>query len=172
MSLESLKARLEQLLASAGDSRVYADGLYQAMLDTKVAVAQLREAIGTTTRELDGERVRLADAERRGTLAAGIGDQETSALAEIWIVKHRERVQLLERKLEVQRDELAMADRQLAEFSQEYRQARAGIRPGAPPPASDDAEGARVDVELDRHARETLVRDQLAALKKQLGRHD
>ncbi|MEK6688049.1 MAG: hypothetical protein AABZ01_06255, partial [Gemmatimonadota bacterium] len=101
-----------------------------------------REAIGTTTRELDGERVRLADAERRGTLAAGIGDQETSALAEIWIVKHRERVQLLERKLEVQRDELAMA------------------------------EGARVDVELDRHARETLVRDQLAALKKQLGRHD
>jgi hypothetical protein len=172
MSLEDFKARLERLLATAGDSRGFADGLYQAMLDTKVAISQVSEALGRTTRELDGERVRLVDAERRGTLANGIGDQETVDLAQIWIAKHQARVELLERKLAVQQDELAMAERQLEEFNQEYRKARAGIRPGATPPPSDDPEGAQADIALDRHARETLVRDQLAALKKKLGKQD
>lgn len=171
MAFEDLKARLDQLLASA-DTRGYTDGLYQALLDTKVAVGQIREAMGATGRELEAERVRLADADRRGSMAAGIGDQETADLAQIWAGKHRERVALLERKLEVQRDELALAERQLEEFTAQYRQAKAGIAPGPSVGGPVDAESARVQVELDRQARENLVRDQLAELKRKLGRQD
>ena len=101
------------------------------MVETKSAIAGIKDALAATARELAVEQQHLADAERRGKLAAEIQDTETAELAEIWTTKHRERVALLERKHAVQQDELAYAERQLEEMSNQYRQAKSGVSPGA-----------------------------------------
>src|SRR5258705_14002382 len=85
----------------------------EAVVDAKVAVAEVKEAIARTEREVGAERQRLADAERRGRLAGEIQDQETVAVADRFAAKHRERLGVLERKLATQREELALAHRAL-----------------------------------------------------------
>jgi hypothetical protein len=69
----------------------------EAVVDAKVAVAEIEEAVDRTERELAAERQRLADAERRGRLAGEIQDQETVQVAERFVAKHRERAGVLER---------------------------------------------------------------------------
>src|SRR3989442_13229659 len=81
----------------------------EAVVDAKVAVAEIREAISRTERELAVERQRLADAERRGRLAGEIQDQETVVVAGRVSAKNRERVGGVERKLATQREEGAFA---------------------------------------------------------------
>ncbi len=178
MALDDLRARLDQLLGDlqrAGDARTAASGLFEAMVETKTAIAGLRDALVTTGRELAVEQQHLADAERRGRLAAEIEDTETAELAGMWTAKHRERVTLLERKQAVQQDELAYAERQLEEMSNQYRQAKSGVVPGAvsggfAPPLDPalEREGGR----LDREAQAARVQQQLADLKRKLGRQD
>jgi hypothetical protein len=175
MALEDLRARLDQMLADLArvtGSREATAGLYEAMVETRAAIAGVRDAIVATERELTVERTRLVDAERRGTLAEGIGDAETADLARIWSDKHRERVALLERKRAVQGEELAYAERQLEELTEAWRQAKLGVPPGAPQPelGVPDPELDRLDRQRARQAREAMVQEQLAALKKKLGR--
>src|SRR5205809_7155118 len=88
----------------------------EAVVDAKVAVAEVQEAVARTEREVGLERQRLADAERRGRLAAEIQDQETVAVAGRFAAKHRERVGVLERKLAALKDELALYERELADM--------------------------------------------------------
>jgi hypothetical protein len=174
MAFEELRARLEQLLSERGRSagaRASAQRLYEALVETKAAIGAMADALAATGRELEAERQRLADAERRGCLAEQIGDQETVDLARIWSGKHRERVELLERKLQVHTDELRLAERQLEELTEAYRSARMGTGPaGGPPPPSPDTELDRAALELERQAREAKVQEQLAELKKKLGK--
>jgi hypothetical protein len=180
MALDGLRARLDQLLAELSrgtDARDSATGLYQAMVEVKTAISVQRDALRVTERELMAERERLTDAERRGALAAQIGDAETAELAGIWTGKHRQRVEILERKKVVQQDELAYAERQLEEIGEAYRQARLGVPPaggtGSPvQPPEPDAETDRMGRELDRQAQQALVQEQLRHLKKKLGRQD
>jgi hypothetical protein len=140
----------------------------------------MQSALVSTERELAIERRQLADAERRGRLAADVPDTETVALAERYAARHRERVGVLERKLVVQREELVLAEREVAEMMAEYR----GARPGAP---FESVEAAWRDVqaaggerpgtdleddgpaETDRRLKEA-VEAQLAFLKKKLGK--
>jgi hypothetical protein len=176
---ESLRARLEKLLRdhSRPDSRARAASLREALVEAKVGLASMRDALAATQRELATEREQLLAAERRGRLAAEISDLETVALAERYTDRHRERVAVLERKLVVQQDELAWAEREVAEIMTQYRTARSGgssgsveaawrdleaagaERPGAEP---DDAFPSAVDQKL----KEQAVEAQLAYLKK------
>lgn len=179
MALDGLRARLDQMLADLSrttDARATAAGLFDALVEIKAAIAGLEDALAVTERELAGERKHLEDSERRGTLAEQIKDQETVELARIWTSKHRERVELLERKRAVQLDELAYAERQQAEMTEAYRSAKLGVPPtGQTPPAgtlSPDADTERAGRELDYQARQALVQEQLAHLKKKLGRQD
>jgi hypothetical protein len=180
---ESLKARLERLFRehTRSDPRAQAALLREAILEAKVGVGTMRSALVSTERELAGERRQLADAERRGKLAAELPDSETAALAERFAVRHRERVAVLERKLEVQRDELALAEREVQEMVSQYRSAR----PGAPFESIDAAwrdleaaggerPGLGLDenpakAEADRKLKEA-VEAQLALLKRKLGK--
>ena len=178
MALDGLRARLDQLLAELShgtEARASAMGLYEAMVEAKTAISVQRDALATTEKELVAEQGRLADAERRGALAAQINDTETVELAGIWAGKHRERVEILARKKAVQLEELAYTERQLEEIGEAYRQARRGVSPaggaGAPVPPLD-AEAERIGRELDRTAQQALVQEQLAHLKKKLGRQD
>jgi hypothetical protein len=179
---ESLKARLDRLLRehTRPDPKARAAALREALLEAKVGVATMQSALISTERELAIQRRQLADAERRGRLAADVPDTETVALAERYAARHRERVGVLERKLVVQRDELVLIEREVAEMMAEYR----GARPGAPfesveaawrdlEAAGGERPGTGLDddgrAETDRKLKEA-VEAQLAFLKKKLGK--
>ena len=112
--------------------------LHEALVESKAAVNSLRDGLAVTSRELALERKQLEDAERRGQLAAAIPDHETVEIATRFAARHRERVGVLERKLAVQQDELALAERLLAELMSEAR----GAPPAQEPPVQPgDAAG-------------------------------
>jgi hypothetical protein len=166
--LESLRARLERFLAEhtpPADPRERAQMLHAALLDAKVGLGAMRDALAASERELARERQHLDDAERRGRLAAGISDAETVEVAERFAARHRERVEVLERKVAVQRDELAIAEREYETMRGEVQAARgsAGSPPPAPEPDEDLLRG-----QMDRAAREAAADRQLEFLKKKV----
>jgi len=152
----------------------------EAVVDAKVAVAEVQEAIARTEREVGAERQRLADAERRGRLAGEIQDQETVAVADRFAAKHRERLGVLERKLATQREELALAQRELDEMQTQLKAAdqasgarsteqawrdleeAGGTRPGM------DLSDELLKSDMDRAAREAAASRQLEELKKKM----
>ncbi len=166
--LDGLRARLEKLLADhtpPGDPRARATVLHAALLEAKVGVGGMRDALAATEAALSAERRQLDDSLRRGQLAAAIPDPETVAIAERFTQRHRERVDVLERKVALQREELTLAERDLEQLGVEYRSARQGPEPGRTPAA----EAAWRDLEAAGGVRpETDVADDL--LKDQLKR--
>ncbi len=174
---ESLRTRLDRLFAEQGgrpDARAYAAGLREAVVEAKAAVGAMRDALAASQRELESERKRLADAERRGRLAAELPDPETVAVAERFAVRHRERIAVLERKLTVQADEIAMAEREVTEMTAQLREAQQGRVPDVTPrlehdPAAD-GESDLMAARAQRALHEAAVEAQLAHLKKKLGR--
>lgn len=181
--LEGFKARLDRLFRERGggtaDPRAVAAALREALVEGRAALASLGEALAASERELAAEQKQLADAERRGRLAAAVPDPETVAVAERFAARHRERITLLERKLVVQRDELAMARREVEEMAGQLRSGTASadsIRAawreleaaGASAPTDDD----RLAHEADRRRRDQAVEAQLEYLKRKLGKKD
>lgn len=141
----------------------------EAVIEAKIGVQAMREALARTEAEAVGERRQLADAERRGRLAEEIGDVETATIARRFTARHAERLAVLERKLAVQSDELALAERELAEMTAQLK----GSEHAAPPPASAAArelEDELLQSELDRVERQIDVDAQLEELKKRMGR--
>lgn len=185
---ERLRDALRAALDAAtppGDLRDLARQMREAMVDAKVAVEEMRGALGRTDAELTAERQRLADAERRGRLAAEIQDQETVQVAERFAAKHRERAGVLERKLAAQREELALAERDLVDMQGQLKSADRGAPAGGDGASSTEqawrdlqaAGGARPEVDLqnellkadiDRAARERTADEQLDLLKKKI----
>jgi len=106
---ERLRDALRAALDAAtppGDLRDLARQMREAVVEAKLAVGETREAVARCERDLTQERQRLADAERRGRLAGEIQDRETVEVAQRFAAKHRERVEVLEKKLAALRDEL------------------------------------------------------------------
>jgi hypothetical protein len=169
-----------------GNLRDLARQMREAVVDAKVAVQEMRAALARTELELTAENQRLADAERRGRLAAEIQDQETVQVAERFTARHRERVGVLERKLAAQREELALAERDLGEMQSQLKAADRDGPAGAGESSAERAwrdiqaaGGTRPDVDLqnellkhdiDRVAREQAADEQLDLLKKKLGK--
>lgn len=183
MAFEDLRRRLEQLLADASrtaDPRGSAGGMHDAMVETRVALDGARAGIERTTRELEGERRQLADAERRGQLARDAGDLETVEVASRFIARHTERIGVLERRLAVQHEELALLERDYAELSATYTRMRRGIPPTPQPRVTDEdlgLEGGPTDAEFEtlrrqasREELDAAVQAQLAALKAKMGK--
>jgi len=152
----------------------------EAVVDAKVAVAEIQEAVVRTEREIALERQRLADAERRGRLAGEIQDAETVAVAGRFAAKHRERLGVLERKLANQREELGLAQRELDDMQAQLKTAERDrpameARRSAQEAGDGGAGGAGVDLqdellksEMDRAAREAAAARQLEELKKKM----
>jgi hypothetical protein len=184
---ESLRDRLDALLRSGGpaEGRAATSALESALVEARAALMGLREAREVTTAALEAERRALADAERRGGLAAGAGDAETVRVAQEFAGRHRERAGVLERKLAVQADEVAMAEREVAELTAMWRGAQVGTgragtsldaawraleSAGMPGRVGPDAEAERLRQDVDRAAREAAVEAQLAELKRRMGK--
>lgn len=183
---ENLKARLDRLFTDpSGDARAHAAGLREALIEARVAVTTMREAIAATERELATERSALEAAERRGRLAAEIPDPETVEVAERFAARHRERALVLTRRLEVQREELRLAERDVEEMGAQFRTARQGLgrhgdsvdaawrdlaAAGGATPGDPGLEEEMLRRDADRMANEAAVDAQLAALKRKLGK--
>lgn len=182
---DALRAALEAA-TPPGDLRDLTRQMREAVIDAKVAVQEIREAVTRTEERLAAERQALADAERRSRLAAEIQDQETTEVAQRFAAKHRERVGVLEHKLAAQREEQALAERDFGEMQLQLAaaerqrpaaaasssteaawrdlQAAGGSRPGV------DLEGELLKSDLDRTAREAAAQRQLDDLKKKFGK--
>jgi hypothetical protein len=151
----------------------------------KVAVSSLRDGLAAAERSLSVERGQLADAERRGALAAGIPDEETMRVAEQFANRHRERIGVLEAKVSAQRAELELGERDLAQLTAEWRAAKVGTgtgRTAAQEAAWRDIEsagGVRPETDVDgeilkqqitQAQMDAAVAAQLEHLKRKMGR--
>jgi hypothetical protein len=175
MGLDELRARLDSLLAGHGasaDRRARASGLHAAMIEFKTALAENRQALGVTERELQSERQQLDDAIRRGGLAEGIGDGETTRIAGEYAERHRERAAILERKLAVIRDEIAYLEREYETLKSQFQAARqaGGLSGAAPMPDLGEGDFDALKAKADRAAAEEAVQAQLELLKKKLNK--
>lgn len=167
-----------------GNLRDLARQMREAVVEAKLAAQETGQAVSRTQGELAVERQRLADAERRGRLAAEIQDRETVAIAERFAAKHRERVAVLERKLAALTDERALYERELSDMQAQLAraerdrplteaersaerawrdlQAAGGARPGT------DLRDELLKSAMDRAAREAAADKQLKELKKKM----
>jgi hypothetical protein len=186
---ERLRAAINAALDAAtpdADLRDVTGMMREAVIEARTSIERMREGVVTSEARLNHERQELADAERRGRLAAGIQDEQTAEVAERFAAKHRERVAVLEDKLEAQAAELALAEREYEEMkAQLVEQERkrpeteaarkvesawrdleaAGIsRP------ETDVEGEKLRRAMERAAREAKADEQLEELKKKMGK--
>jgi hypothetical protein len=182
---EGLKARMERFFADAtppADRRAQAGALRAAIIEARVAVVAMRDALRASELQLEAERRQAEDAERRGKLAGDIGDHETVALAEKFAGRHRERLAVVERRIAVQREELVLAEREMNEMTEALRAAPADAASDSVRDAWRDLEsagGARpetdvsdslLQAEIDQARRKAAVDEQLAFLKKKMGK--
>ena len=181
---DSLKGAIHDLLhgnVAPGDRRTAIADMKRALVSAKLGVEDLREGVEQTRRKLGAEREQLTTAQRRKTLAEGIGDAETVALAVKYEQQHSERIAVLERKLEAQQAEASLAERELLEMMTQLKTASAGVGSGTPPsgPTDEDLglpDDSRLHSELDGLARQRARADadaaadvKLAELKKKMG---
>ena len=179
---ERLKAAIEAALDAATspqDKRDVVSGMREAVIEAHAAVQGMREDLARTEKELAEERRSLEDAVRRGQLAKKIDDQETVDVADRFVAKHQERVEVLEQKLEAQKAEIVLSQRELDEMKAQMKkvagsssvesawreiEAAGGSRPETD--VSDDL----LKQQFDQAAREAHADAQLEALKKKMGR--
>ena len=126
---ESLRSTIDDLLGGRvhpGDRRAVINGMKQALVLAKLGVEDLEQGVTITRRKLEAERLGLETAIRRKGLAAGIEDAETVAIAGKFEAQHAERIAVLERKLEAQEAEAALARRDYDEMLVQLKAASAG----------------------------------------------
>ena len=160
----------------------------QTLVTARMGLDDLRGGLTSTRQRLDAERRELETMRRRKGQAEKINDAQTLALAVKYEAHHAERVAVLERKLEAQEAELAIAERDVAEMSAELKGAMLGTAPGAAPLGREDAAAAaaadeaagdstRVADEIEalgraraRSEREADAERRLAELKRRMGK--
>lgn len=181
-SLRALSSRLDP-----DERRRLSTGMREAMVHAKLAINDMRAALGVTEQRLRVEQTELDTVRRRQGLAAEIGDDETVAIAERFAAQHAERVAVLESKRMVQQQELELAEREYEQMSNDLRRAMAGLAPEShsadeaaarevdallrddPVTAADPLDGA-APTRKTRAEREADASARLADLKRKLGR--
>lgn len=168
--------------SSPAEGRAVLAMMREALVEAKVGLDGVRTAVESTRVQLAAERVELETIQRRGRLAAQIHDDETVRVAAQFEKKTAERVAVLERKLQAQQAEQSLVEREVAEMTEQFKSASAGVWPaGARQGASgvDDerdmrgseaAEAAALRREIDKRVREADAERQLAELKRRMGK--
>lgn len=166
----------------------------ETLVRARVGVEDLQAARSTTKVRLAEERRELDTVRRRKEMAERIGDAETVAVAGRFERQHAERVDVLERKLAAQEEELALVEREVTEMTREFKAAHAGIDPATVAGGgSDRARQAEAEAEVDaalggsgpggeeldalrrreaREHRDAQADAMLRALKQRLGRDE
>lgn len=184
-----LRDALEAALGAATpptDLGELATRMREAVIEAKAGVGAMREALQKAEQQLAGERAQLETTQRRRDLALGISDAETVEVADRYLAKHRERIGVLEKKVEAQREELALAERDLVEMTAQLQEAAkrrggidadrsadrawAGLGAAGMDRPETDLEQELLKTKLDRAAREAEADAKLDELKKRMGR--
>lgn len=191
---ENLRRTLDELLERAvkpEDRRLLVMRMKGALVQARLGLDDLRDALDTSRRKLEAEQRELATVRRRKELALGINDAETVTIAERFERQHEERARLLEEKVAVQTREVELAEREMETMKAEIRVAMSGGAPGAasvggsPDPAIDqeiddvlgDQSASRTRSEIDALARERARAERdadadrmLEELKRKMGK--
>lgn len=162
------------------DRREIVARMKDTLVQARIGLDDLRDALQKTQRKLDMERKELATVRRRRELAVSINDAETVAVAERFEKTHAELVAVLEEKAAVQMREVAIAEAEVDEMKAEIRKAMAAPASGPSQPLEDplvDPEAQRAREELDAmaRARDRATRDddatrRLEELKRRMGK--
>lgn len=172
---ESLRKSLDDLLSRSTlpeERRQIVSRMRDTLVQAKVGLQDLREALEQSKRRLEAERRELDTVQRRKRLAEQINDTETVRLADQYEQMHAERVAVLTRKLEAQESELTLAEREVGQMMTELRQAASGI-----PSAGDKVSGAmnaameEIESELGSGKNESL-RQEIDGLSRARSRAD
>lgn len=166
---EDLRRSLEEMLLRATkpeDRRAVVTRMKSTLVQARLGVDDLRDALAQSRRKLETEHRELATIRRRKELAVGIQDAETVSVAERFERQHQERVAVLEQKVAVQERELEMAEREVADMKVELRNAMSGIPGSAGARIEDPHEDPLEDVQGEK------ARDEIDALARERARSD
>lgn len=162
------------------DRRTVMARMRTTLVQARLGVDDLRDALALSQRKLDAEHRELETVRRRKTLALGIKDEETVKVAERFERQHEERIRVLTEKIAAQQREVELGDRELEDMKAELRKAMAGGSPAAGAPLEDpltDPADARAQQELDamlrersRSERDADAARRLEELKRKMGR--
>jgi len=144
---ESLRKSLDDLLSRSTppeERREIVSRMRDTLVQAKVGLQDLRDALEKSKRRLEVERRELETVQRRKKLAERVGDGETARIAAQYEQMHVERVQVLSRKLEAQESELVLAERDVTQMMTELRAAASGI-----PSSGDRGSAAAMKAAMD-----------------------
>ena len=145
-------------------------GLLQEMRNTlvqaKMSVDDLRQGVAVTEQRMARERQELETVVRRKGLAESRGDAETVAVAARFEAHHAERLAILEKKLDAERGELAMLEKDVEEMTAQLKAANSGVGSGM--------RAGTVEGELDLDSRDSALNRDINALDREQRRaaHD
>lgn len=174
---EQIRKSLDEMLARATkpeDRRTIMVRMKGTLVQARLGVDDLRDALEKTRRRLELEQRELETVRRRKQLAQGINDAETVAIAEKFEGAQNEKVRVLTDKLAVQEREVALAERELDEMKSDLRRAMAsGPTVGNTGAASlddplGDEDGSRTAEEIDSLARQRARTDRDADAERRL----
>src|SRR5690242_8426516 len=192
MVFDGIRRSFDDLLARATrpeERRVVASRMKETLVQARLGLDDLRDGLSKTRQRLATEEHELETVRRRKQLAEGISDRETAEIAGKYEQMHAERSEVLRRKVAAQEQELALAEREVAEMSAELRAVLAGGPSAAGEhvgagPISDEELGlgdaskassvaSEIDAlgrERDRADREAEAARRLDELKRKMGK--
>lgn len=168
MAFDSFRRSFDDLLNRATrpeERRSVAARMRETLVQAKVGLGEMRDALNTARERLAAEERELATVRRRKQLAENIKDQETVDIATRFEQQHAERVEVLRQKVTVQAAELSLAERDVESMSTELRNALGSGE--MRPTASIDEEGAE-SAAARRAQREADADRRLEELKKRM----
>ena len=172
---ENLRQSLNELMDRATrpeDRRLIMVRMKSTLVQAKLGVDDLRDALAQTTRKLEAERRELETVRRRKDLATTRKDQETVTIAERFEKQHAERVALLEQKVAVQTREVELAERELDGMKAELRAAMTGGGIATPTSTESIEEALGEDLGSTGEAGGPRVREEIDALARERARAD
>ena len=174
---ENLRKSLDDLLSRSTppeERRQIVSRMRDTLVQAKVGLQDLRDGLEKSRQRLQAEQRELETVLRRKRLAEQINDAETVRLATQYEHLHAEKVAVLERKLEAQESELALAERDVAQMMTDLRNAASGIGPATDrsSAAAMNAAMDEVESELGGGSREGSLGEEIDGLSRARSRAD
>jgi hypothetical protein len=132
MVFDGFRRSFDELLSRATrpeDRRVAAAGMRDTLVQAKVGLDDLRDALARARAHLGVEERELETVRRRKGLAEGIGDQQTVDIAARYEQMHVERADVLRKKVAAQEAEVALGERDVASMTAELKAVMSGVDP-------------------------------------------
>jgi hypothetical protein len=170
MVFDGFRRSFDDLLARATkpeERHLVASRMKDTLVQARVGLDDLRAGLETTKKRLVVEQGELETVQRRKKLAEGISDAETVGIAAKYEAMHLERVDVVRRKVSAQEDELAIAERDVAQMTAELK----AVVGGTDSRATSALDAAAREVP-DPAAETSALRDEIDALGRTRNRND